>query len=434
MEMQSTVLEKDSLNAPLNLDFKKDLLKAPLSLDYEKDLLKTSLDLGFEKDLLKAPLNLSIEDDFSRDVWCLFGLPIDNLTMDATSHLLEWRINNDRKNVLSTINVNWVVSSLKKPNFRAAILDSDICTLDGKPLLWLARALHFPMQELVPGSSLTAYLQKVRNTQSPLSIFLFGGDQGIAFRARKKINEKLGGLRAVGHYDPGFGSLNELCTAKSLQAVNAKSPNILLVALGAYKGQLWIEENKNKLKANIISHLGATINFLAGTETRAPRFMQAIGIEWIWRIFQKPSLWHRYFLDAIALLGLFSSHFMPCWISSRNLTSRSYQRRVNCITDFETDQELILKLVGSFTYSQRDSVRKSFKNAVLKKKKVVLDFRDVDVIDNSFLGFLLLLLKHQHRNGSLIHIKNLNKRLENVFRHNLIDNSFEALGYKTWKI
>jgi N-acetylglucosaminyldiphosphoundecaprenol N-acetyl-beta-D-mannosaminyltransferase len=335
--------------------------------------------------------------------------------------------------VLSTINVNWVVSSLEKPNFRAAILDSDICTLDGKPLLWLARALHFPMQELVPGSSLTAYLQKGHDTRPPLSIFLFGGDQGIAFRARKKINEKLGGLRAVGHYDPGFGNLSELSTAESVQAVNAKSPHILLVALGAYKGQLWIEENKNKLKANIISHLGATINFLAGTESRAPYLMQKFGIEWLWRILQKPSLWHRYVMDAVALLRLFSSHYLPYWISSRNPSSKAYQKS-SCITLSETDPEVVIKLQGTFTHNQRHDVRVTFRDTVIKRKNVILDFREVDFIDNSFLGLLLLLIKHQHRNGCLIQIKNLDKELEKVFRHNLIDKSFEALQYKKWKI
>lgn len=432
MEMQSTILEKDVIEASLELSFKNNLLKAPIDLGVATNISQAPLDLSFKKNL-KPSLDLSVEDDFSRDVWCLFGLPVDNLTMESTRQLLESRINSDRKNVLSTINVNWVVSSIKKSNFRAAILDSDICTLDGKPLLWLAQALHFPMRELVPGSSLTAYLQKVRDTQSPLSIFLFGGDQGIAFRARKKINERLGGLRAVGHYDPGFGSLSELCTAESVQAVNAKSPNILLVALGAHKGQLWIEENKNKLKANIISHLGATINFLAGTETRAPRIMQFFGIEWMWRILQKPSLWQRYVLDAISLFYLFSSYYVPYWISSRNSSSKGHEKKCSIIT-FETDQELVIKLEGIFLHHQMDNVRRSFKNAVSRKKKVILDFQEVDFIDNSFLGLLLLLLKHQHRNGCTIQVKNLDKKLEKIFRHNLIDKSFAALQNKPWKI
>jgi N-acetylglucosaminyldiphosphoundecaprenol N-acetyl-beta-D-mannosaminyltransferase len=396
-----------------------------VDLDATKDNLQETLDQN-----LLTSLDFSVEDDFSRDVWCLFGLPVDNLTMESTSKLLESRINSDRINVLSTINVNWVISALEKPNFRAAILDSDICTLDGKPLLWLAYALRFPMRELVPGSSLIAYLQKVRNTQSPFSIFLFGGDQGIAFQARKKINQKLGGLHAVGHFDPGFGSLKELNTGKSVQVINAKSPNILLVALGAYKGQLWIEENKNKLKANIISHLGATINFLAETEARAPRFMQVFGIEWMWRIIQKPSLWHRYAMDAIVFLRLIAFHFMPYWISSRNLPSKGYEKK-SSITISETDQELVIKLQGIFTYHQRDSVKKFFKDAVYRKKQVILDFQGVELVDNSFLGLLLLLLKHQHRNKSSLQIKNLNKKLENIFQHNFIDKSFAALQHKT---
>jgi N-acetylglucosaminyldiphosphoundecaprenol N-acetyl-beta-D-mannosaminyltransferase len=243
----------------------------------------------------------------------------------------------------------------------------------------------------------------------------------------------LGGLRAVGHYDPGFGNLGELSTVESVQAVNAKTPNILLVALGAYKGQLWIENNKNKLKANIISHLGTTINFLAGTEARAPRLMQFFGIEWMWRILQKPSLLQRYAMDAIALLRLFSSHYIPYWLSIRNPSYKAYQESFR-IALSENTQEVVIKLEGTFTHHQRHDVRETFKDIIFRKKNVVLDFQEVDFVDNSFLGLLLLLIKHQYRNGCLIQVKNLNKELEKVFRHNLIDKSFEALQHENWKI
>lgn len=370
--------------------------------------------------------NIDIEDDFSRDVWCLFGLPIDNLTIESARQLLEARINGKRKNVLSTVNVNWVINSLQEPNFRAAILDSDICTLDGKPLLWLSHTLGLPMQELVPGSSLIAYLQKECNPESPFSIFLFGGDKDIASEAHRNINTQAGGLQAVGYYYPGFGSLAELSKPEGVKLINAKSPNILLVALGACKGQLWIAHNKSKLEANIISHLGATINFLAGTEKRAPNAMQLFGIEWLWRIFQKPSLWRRYFSDGVAFLNLMTKNLLPNLLLAQRQKNKHLEQ--GCyVSKEENDKEIIFFLIGCFTQQGRIYIASVFKDAVLKRKNIVLDFKEVNYIDNSFLGLLLVLLKHQFRGGYTLKVKNLSETISQIFKYNLIDKSFDAL-------
>lgn len=378
----------------------------------------------------RAAVNdVEVEDDFSRDVWCLLGLPIDNLAIESAQRLLASRIHSNRKNVLSTINVNWVAGSVQQLAFRATILNSDICTLDGKPLLWLARALGLPMQSLVPGSSLTLHLQKACDPRSPFSIFLFGGDKGIAFQAHRKINSQSAGLQAVGHYYPGFGSLAELSTPEGLQLINSKTPNILLVALGAHKGQMWIENNRKKLNANIISHLGATINFLAGTEKRAPRLMQACGLEWVWRIFQKPALWRRYMVDGVAFSRLLFKNCIPYFIFLHKQKSVETKEGCYIIRD-ANDKEIKLSLVGSFTHQGRIYIASLFKDAVLKRKDIVLDFKEVNFVDNSFLGLLLIVLKHQFRSGNKLKITNLSQQIDQIFKYNLIDKSFEALYEK----
>ena len=113
-----------------------------------------------------------ITQDFQRDVYCLLGLPVDNLTMESAKALLYDKAAQKGNVVLSTINVNWVVQSFSNPSFREAILNSNIVTLDGKPLLWLSKLLGYPMQEVVAGSSLIQYINQDKNIKKPLLLTL----------------------------------------------------------------------------------------------------------------------------------------------------------------------------------------------------------------------------------------------------------------------
>jgi N-acetylglucosaminyldiphosphoundecaprenol N-acetyl-beta-D-mannosaminyltransferase len=121
----------------------------------------------------------------------------------------------------------------------------------------------------------------------------------------QRINGDRGGLKAVGALNPGFGTVEQMSTADIIATINQTQPDILLVALGAKKGTQWIEHNRNRLNAKIISHLGTTINFMAGTVQRAPRLMRQFGMEWLWRICQEPKLFSRYVRDGLVLLRLF---------------------------------------------------------------------------------------------------------------------------------
>jgi N-acetylglucosaminyldiphosphoundecaprenol N-acetyl-beta-D-mannosaminyltransferase len=119
-------------------------------------------------------VNNHITND-SRARYPLFGLPVDNLDMAETKALLRQIAKGEKQVVLSTINVNWVIAATRDPDFKAAILKSDIVVLDGKPLLWLSTLRGYPMREVVPGSTLIQGLHQDKTTAPPLTIFLFGG-------------------------------------------------------------------------------------------------------------------------------------------------------------------------------------------------------------------------------------------------------------------
>ena len=352
---------------------------------------------------------------FSRDVYCLFGLPVDNLTLAGAKDLLRDNARRQNHQVLSTINVNWVAQSWRDPGFRTAILNSESVTLDGKPLLWLARLLGYPMTELVPGSTLIEEINRDKTINPPLTIFFFGGDDEAGRRAMERVNANGGGLRAVGFLSPGFGSVEEMSSEEIIAAINQTEPDILLVALGARKGTLWIEHNRHRLKAKTISHLGATINFLAGTVKRAPQSLSNIGLEWVWRILQEPKLFSRYAGDGLLLLRILAGRW-PAWQRYRSW-EKSFRRqeldqdaRVQ-----ESDQAIILSFGRNLGVTPDSPLRALFSRCSQSGKDLVLNFNETEFADGAFMALLLILAKQQDKQGRGMRMTNINDRLAAIF-------------------
>ena len=122
-----------------------------------------------------------------------------------------------------------------------------------------------------------------------------------------------------------------------LDLVNASKADFVAASLGAKKGQLWLHRNHTRLDVPVRAHLGAAINFQAGTVKRAPLKFQAWGIEWVWRIKEEPQLWRRYASDGLLFLGLIFAHVLPLAIDNRwhRFKSRRWPRDllVNAIRD-----------------------------------------------------------------------------------------------------
>ena len=185
------------------------------------------------------------------------------------------------------------------------------------PIIWIARLLGLPIAERVAGADILDALRAPDRLSRRLDIFLFGGAEGIAAAAAKTLNEEFTGLKCVGTFDPGFGEVEEMSRDYIIDAINSSNADFLMVSLGAKKGQRWLQRNHSRLSIPIRSHLGATINFLAGTINRAPPGLRAWGLEWAWRIKEEPKLWRRYWNDGLVLLQLIFSRAIPLAILTR---------------------------------------------------------------------------------------------------------------------
>src|SRR5262245_1085915 len=212
---------------------------------------------------------------------------------------------------ISTVNINFLVAGQTDVKFKESLFRSNLCTVDGMPVMWIARLLGIPVKERTAGADLFEALKLFRTPARPLKVFLFGGKEGVAASAGERLNADRKGLVCVGTYYPGFGSIDEMSTDEIMKTINSSGADVLLVALGAAKGQAWLLRNHERLRIPVRAHLGAVMNVQAGTVNRAPKRIQKLGLEWLWRIKEEPQLWRRYLHDGFVLFRILLTRILP---------------------------------------------------------------------------------------------------------------------------
>lgn len=323
--------------------------------------------------------------DLNRDVYCMLGLIFDAVTVDEATTKLRQAVAVREPYLLSTPNVNFVVNAQDNIKFRETVLYSDLSVADGMPIIWLARLLGIPLPERVAGSDLFNRLKDRRDKAShPLSVFFFGGAAGVSEKARDNLNEQNGILTCAGALDPGYASVDELSSNGNIAAVNDSGADFLVTALGAVKGHIWLEQNKDTLHVPVRSHLGAVVSFEAGGVTRSPNFMNKIGLEWLWRIKEEPKLWRRYWNDGWGLIGLVSTKVLPLvvlnWRASR--IAGTQQNNFSIIGSFGDDTSTI-SMSGHTAKDNLDEIRKCFQDVASHGQNVVLDLSHLTHINSS---------------------------------------------------
>jgi len=335
-----------------------------------------------------------VQTDFQRRVVCILGLPFDVISTVQAVDKLSYAAQHYQRCFLSTPNLNFAVASLAGGDFRDSVIRSDLSVADGMPLVWIARLLGLPVTERVAGSTLFERLRSATSSER-LRVYFFGGPDGVAEAAAEKLNAGSSGLVCTGHESPGFGSVEQMSTTAIINRINASQADFVVVALGAKKGQAWIEHNLAALDAPVISHLGAVVNFVAGTVVRAPRWIQRIGAEWLWRIWEEPSLWRRYLHDGLTLLKLMSSLVLPCAIFVRRHKADAAALAAAQVSISRQAGLCTITASGAWEESNLAPLRQAFSDATAVPGAIRVDFSGVTHIDSACIALLLLLYGHQ---------------------------------------
>ena len=350
-----------------------------------------------------------------RNLWNVLGLPFDQVTQDQAVDLIEQSIQTGKRCFLSTPNLNFVVAANRDRAFYESVLESDLVVADGMPLLWVARFLRIPLPERVAGSDIFERLQQ-RKFDKPIRVFFFGGQGDAAQKAAANLAHHSRSMSCCGFLNPGMGTVDSMSTDQIIQQINRARADLLLVALGATKGQQWIQCNRSRLDAPVISHLGAVINFVAGDVERAPNLWQRLGVEWLWRIKQEPSLVKRYLSDGLWFIYLLLARVFPLAIYQSLLYLTRAPQQALKITSNQIDHCLELKLTGSVTAANCQQLKTACEKALNQPctilRHVLIDCSELVYVDGAGLAVLLLFETAVTRKGQVLKFINVNGRVK----------------------
>ncbi len=220
---------------------------------------------------------------------------IDVLRFEEALDAIEGLVREKAGGSVFTPNVDHIVLADENPEFKDAYKGARLSLVDGMPIVWVAPLLGAPLPEKISGSDLVMPLM-ARAAARRWRVYLMGAGPGIAQKAADKIREQLD-VQFVAIESPKV-DLSQPPDEALLARIRAAKPDVVFVALGSPKQEIWCHRVSERLAPAVLVGVGASFDFLAGAVKRAPPWVSRLGFEWLFRLALEPRrLWRRYLVQ-----------------------------------------------------------------------------------------------------------------------------------------
>lgn len=247
--------------------------------------------------------HLSFED--------LFDLKFVSVDFDKFIQIIADLVPAKKKVTIFAVSVDVLIKSKSNAEFFFILKNASFLVPDGMPIIWASKLIGKKLKAKISGSDLFPALCKMA-AKNNNRVFFLGAKPGVAQKANEVIKRQYPQLNVVGVYSPPFGFERvEEENLKIVKMIIEKKPDILFVGLGAPKQEKWIWRYKDEINVPVSIAVGASFDFVAGSVKRAPKWIQQIGLEWLFRLCKEPRrLWKRYLVGNIIFIWLVLKEFI----------------------------------------------------------------------------------------------------------------------------
>lgn len=259
----------------------------------------------------------------------VLGIPVDNLSLaEAVATIQGWVAEEEaeagaestvdsraeqpnRLHHVVTVNPEFIVEARHNRLFRSALLSADLSTADGVGVVLAARLLGRRMRGRITGVDLVEGIARAASDDRVLRLFLLGAREGIGKRAAAVLEERYPDCVIAGTWS---GSPAETDFAAIGRKLATARPNLLLVAFGHPKQDIWIAHHRSELAAYgivVAMGIGGALDYLAGEVPRAPSLLRRLGLEWLFRLIRQPWRWRRQLALPRFVLLVLRERLMP---------------------------------------------------------------------------------------------------------------------------
>jgi exopolysaccharide biosynthesis WecB/TagA/CpsF family protein len=254
----------------------------------EFTLSKSSLPVG----QTSAGRQTRDERDSNNDV-TLFGMQVANISMGSALDWISQRVRNRQKTLLNFVNAHCLNTSCKNAEYRRVLKQSSRLLPDGSGVKLALRFQGIELQENLNGTDLFPQLCREAAAQG-MSLYLLGAGPGVAAQAAENMVKRYPQLQIAGTRDGFFTAAQE---DEVIETINRSGADILLVAMGVPRQELWLARHLDRLNTAVNMGVGGLFDFYSERISRAPLWLRKSGMEWVWRLLQEPGrMWRRYII------------------------------------------------------------------------------------------------------------------------------------------
>ncbi len=221
-----------------------------------------------------------------------FGISIVNTTMDEAIDWILQGATTSPAQLMAFVNPDCLNIAYRHDEYRSILQHASRVLPDGIGIHIGCRILGTSLRANINGTDLFPRLCAALNEQPELSLFLLGAQAGVADQVAQNMQARFPQLRIAGTQHGYFDPEDDL---RVIERINSSGANILLVAFGAPRQELWLAKYREQLRPGVVMGVGGLFDFYSGRIPRAPQWLRELGLEWTWRLLQEPKrMWRRY--------------------------------------------------------------------------------------------------------------------------------------------
>jgi N-acetylglucosaminyldiphosphoundecaprenol N-acetyl-beta-D-mannosaminyltransferase len=225
----------------------------------------------------------------------------------ATGQVLDWAAAGESRYVC-VATVNNLIEGCDDPGYNALMEAADLVTPDGMPLVWGLRLLGVPDASRVYGPDLTPLVCE-EAARRGVPVGFYGGQDDVLDDLAASLTTRYPGLRIAYRWSPPFRPLTTEEEARVADDLVRSGTRVLFVGLGTPKQERWMADHKGL--PMVMLGVGAAFDFLSGRKRQAPRALQGLGLEWLYRLVHEPRrLWRRYLYRNPRFVALFAAQLL----------------------------------------------------------------------------------------------------------------------------
>jgi len=229
----------------------------------------------------------------------ILGIEYHNINVEEALKNISVLLRGQKKVMIFFLNADCLYKAQNDQEYECILNSADLLLSDGIGLRLATWLFGGKMKDNCNGTDFSPKLMECV-AQEGYKVFFLGSKEGVAEKAAENVRKKIANIKIVGTHHGFFNNDEEV-----IEKINSAGTDILFVAMGVPVQEKWIARNKEKLNPKLCLGVGALFDYLSGNIARAPKFMQVIHLEWLWRIFIEPKrMFKRYIIDGAELFWI----------------------------------------------------------------------------------------------------------------------------------